>query len=494
MFRHRQRFPNNQLTIKLTASALVQHALVHALAFHALVHAPVEVRTKLSFLRKIFGKQKIPQGRYTYRGKDKFAGMSLQLRVELSGQGVMVINANNVLQLNNTATAFAYFFMQGQSKQEVVRKIRRMYRVNAKDAQADYEKLVYTISTLAQTQKVDPVSFLEIAKEEPFSHQYSAPLRMDMALTFRCQNNCVHCYAGGPHESPELTTEQWKNVIDKLSDIGVFILTFTGGEPTLRDDLPELLLYAQSKGMVTGLISNGRKLKDKAFVETLEKSSLDFVQITLESHKPQVHDGITGAKGSWKETVAGIENAVRSKIYVSTNTTINKQNVADFLTTIDFIKSLGVGAFGCNSLIYSGKAPDASQEFALSTEDLNIMLPKIRDKAHMLRLKFLWYTPTQYCDFNPVQLGLGVKSCTAAFVNACIGPNGDVYPCQSYFESLGNILTEPWEKIWGSPLAVKLRSRKYIEEKCKSCDQLQVCGGGCPLELQNKEHQCSQTG
>ena len=321
-------------------------------------------------MKNIFSKQKIPLGRFSYRGKDKFAGMSLQLRVEPSGQGVMVINGNNVLHLNHTATAFAYFFMQGLPKAEAVKKIRRMYRVNSKDAQADYEKLVYTISTLAQTQKVDPISFLEIAKEEPFSYQYSAPLRMDMALTFRCQNDCVHCYAGGPHETPELSTAQWQQVIDKLSDIGVFILTFTGGEPTLREDLPELLLYAQKKGIVTGLISNGRKLKDEEYVKLLEKSGLDFVQITLESHKPQVHDKITGAKGSWKETVAGIKNAAKSQVYVSTNTTLNKQNAADFLTTIDFIKSLDVNAFGCNSLIYTGKAPNASQEFALSTDDL----------------------------------------------------------------------------------------------------------------------------
>lgn len=94
---------------------------------------------------------------------------------------------------------------------------------------------------------------------------------MDLALTFRCQNNCVHCYAGGPHKTSELTTEQWKEVINTLSQIGVFILTFTGGEPTLREDLPELLFYARNKGMVTGLITNGRRLKDKAYVETLEK-------------------------------------------------------------------------------------------------------------------------------------------------------------------------------------------------------------------------------
>jgi radical SAM protein with 4Fe4S-binding SPASM domain len=448
----------------------------------------------MSFLKNVFGKHKIPSGRYTYRGKDKFAGMSLQLRIEPSRQGVMVINANNVLHLNHTATAFTYFFMQGMSKDDVVKKIRRMYRVNADKAKADYEKLVYTVSTLAQTEKIDPITYLEIEKEDPFSHQYSAPLRMDMALTFRCQNDCVHCYAGGPHETPELTSAQWKSVIDKLSDIGVFILTFTGGEPTLREDLPELLLYAQNKGMVTGLISNGRNLKDEDYVKVLEKSGLDFAQITLESHKPQVHDKITGAKGSWKETVAGISNAVKSQIYVSTNTTLNKQNMADFLTTIDFIKSLDVDAFGCNSLIYSGKAPAASQRFALSIEDLNTLLPKIRDKAQLIGLKFLWYTPTQYCQFNPVQLGLGVKSCTAAMINACVGPNGDVYPCQSYFESLGNILNESWQKIWDNPLAVKLRARSYVEEKCKDCSQLQVCGGGCPLELQNREHQCSQTG
>ncbi len=447
----------------------------------------------MSFMKNVFGKQKIPVGRYAYRGKDKFSGMSLQLRVEESRQGVMVINANSVLHLNHTATAFAYFFMQGMPKKEVIKKIRRMYRVNSKDAQADYEKIVYTISTLAQTEKIDPVTFLEIQKEEPFSYQYSAPLRMDVALTFRCQNDCIHCYAGGPHETPELSTDQWKQVIDRLSDIGVFILTFTGGEPTLREDLPELLIYAQNKGMVTGLITNGRKLKDPAYVSTLEKAGLDFVQVTLESHKAEVHDLMTASSGSWKETVAGVRNAVNSQIYVTTNTTLSKHNASKFLDTIDFIKALDVAAFGCNSLIYSGKAEAVSQEFALTIDELTILLPKIRSKAEQLGLKFLWYTPTQYCRFDPVQAGLGVKACTAALINMCVAPNGDVYPCQSYFESLGNILTDTWTNIWNHPTAVKIRSRAYVEKKCKDCPQLQVCGGGCPLELQNGKATCSES-
>ena len=203
---------------------------------------------------------------------------------------------------------------------------------------------------------------------------------------------------------------------------------------------------------------------------------------------------MTAAKGSWKETVAGIKNAVQSQIYVTTNTTLSKYNAPDFLKTVDYIKELNVAAFGCNSLIYSGKANAISQEFALPVEELTELLPKIRDKAHQLGLKFLWYTPTQYCRFDPVQLGLGVKSCTAAMINMCVGPNGDVYPCQSYFESLGNILVDSWEKIWNHPLAVKIRNRAYVEPKCKGCPQLQICGGGCPLELQNEKYICGQTG
>jgi radical SAM protein with 4Fe4S-binding SPASM domain len=437
----------------------------------------------MSLLHKIFRPPKIPEGRYTYRGRDRFAGLALQLRVEPGGKAVMVINANTVLFLNETAAALAYFFMHGTPTEAALKKIRRMYRVDAKTAKRDYEKLIYTVSTLANTEKVCPVSFLDVKTVEPFTRQLSAPLRMDLALTFRCQNNCVHCYAGGPHETIELTTEQWKHVVDRLHQIGVFILTFTGGEPTLREDLPELLLYAQNKGMVTGLVTNGRRLGDNGYVEELEKAGLDFVQVTLESHQSKVHDSMTASKGSWKETVAGIRNVISTRIYVTTNTTLSKHNASEFLGTIDFLKELGVRAFGCNSLIYSGKANAVSEEFTMPLEALNELLPKIRDKAHWLGLKFLWYTPTQYCRLDPVKLGLGIKSCTAANVNMCVGPNGDVYPCQSYFESLGNILKDDWQSIWNHRLAVGIRKREYAEPKCKDCPQLLVCGGGCPLEL-----------
>ncbi len=447
----------------------------------------------LKRVKRIVGRApKVPAGLYGYRGRGKFAGLALQLRVEPDGNGLLVINANTVLYLNETAAAHAYFFMQGMPTEEAVEKVRKIYRVGKEDARKDHERIIYTVSTLAQTEEVCPISYLDVERVEPFSQELSAPVRMDLALTFRCQNNCVHCYAGGPHETPELTTDQWKEVIDRLYNIGVFLVTFTGGEPTLRKDLPELLHYAQEKGIVTGLITNGRRLKDKEYVQGLADAGLDFVQITLESHEPAIHDMITRSKGSWRETVEGIKNVVPTPIYITTNTTLNRHNMDSFLKTIEFLHELGVRVFGCNSLIYSGSAPSIANEFALTTDDLKILLPKILAKARELGMKFMWYTPTQYCQLNPVNLGLGVKSCTAARVNMCVGPEGEVYPCQSYFKSVGNILKDSWKKIWNHPLCVSLRKREYAPEKCVECPELSVCGGGCPLELQSTKYICAE--
>ena len=442
-------------------------------------------------LRALFrGPPKIPSGLFTYRGSGEFTGLALQLRIEPEEEGLLVINANTVLYLNRTAAAHAYFFMRGLSTEGAVGELRRLYRVGVEEARRDHEELIYTISTLAQTEEVCPISYLGVERTEPFSESLSAPVRMDLALTFRCQNNCLHCYAGGPHETPELSTEDWKRVMDKLHEIGVFIYTFTGGEPTLREDLPELLAYAQKAGAVTGLITNGRRLGDEAYVERLVEAGLDFVQITLESHLPEVHDAITQVPESWEETVEGIRRIVPTPIYATTNTTLNKMNADHFLETVQFIYDLGVRAFGCNSLIYSGKAPEVAEEFALSIEELKELLPRILAKARALEMRFNWFTPTQYCVLNPVSLNLGVKSCSACRANMCVGPQGEAYPCQSYFEPLGNILKDDWDSIWNHPLCQEIRNRKYAPEKCRECPELQVCGGGCPLELKEKGYLC----
>jgi len=436
-----------------------------------------------SWLRKTHA----PPGLYYYRGRDKFSRMALQLRVESDGKGVLAINAKTVLYLNETAAAHVYYFTQGMPTEKAAHRIRSTYRVSEDTARKDHERLIYAISTLAQTQEVCPISYLGVEKVEPFSQDLSAPIRMDLALTFRCQNDCLHCYVGGPHKTEEMNTENWKRVLNKMKELGIFIATFTGGEPTLREDLPELIAHAQKIGIVTGLVTNGRRLKDRDFVSILEKAGLDFAQVTLESSNPEIHDQMTESKGSWQETIEGIRNLIPTTIYTTTNTTLTKLNAAGFLETLDFVNSLGVKAFGCNGLIHSGKGPSFAEDNALKPGELKILLAKVQEKASHLSMSFLWYTPTRYCELNPVSLGLGVKSCTASGMNMGIGPTGDVYPCQSYFQSLGKFLETDWKVIWNHPLSKQLRSHEYAPKDCEDCTELPVCGAGCPLEIEDSK-------
>ena len=122
---------------------------------------------------------------------------------------------------------------------------------------------------------------------------------MDLALTYRCQNSCSFCYCDGPRTTPELNTDQWKDIIANLWQIGVPNVLFTGGEPTLRTDLVELILEAEQ--FVTGLVTNGRNLS--MIASELHDASLDYIQVSLEASEPAVHDAMVGANGAWRETV-----------------------------------------------------------------------------------------------------------------------------------------------------------------------------------------------
>jgi radical SAM protein with 4Fe4S-binding SPASM domain len=413
------------------------------------------------------------------------AGLRMHLRLEQDGSGVLVINARRVIFLNKTATEIMHEFMKGKNEDQTVKILLRKYKVNAETARKDYRDTLFTVNSFSKTPDVCPVSYLNVEKIEPFQKELSAPYRMDLAITYRCNNRCIHCYAGGPKQTAELTTEQWKLVIDKLAKLGIPQIVFTGGEPTLREDLTTLIAHCAEMELVSGLVTNGRKLRDKAYLQTLIDAGIDHIQITLEAQDKKIHDQITGTIGSWDETVQGLKNTLESPAYTVTNTTLNQLNVIDIEPTINFLHDLGVKHFACNSLIYSGKAPEIAKDFAIQEASLEPVLAKIRDKARLFGMEFTWYTPTEYCEVNPLQLDLGIKSCSACRISMAIEPDGTVIPCQSYsIAPLGNILKDEWKKIWQHPICLRLRERKYVPEKCYECPSLNICGAGCPLKTE----------
>jgi radical SAM protein with 4Fe4S-binding SPASM domain len=413
----------------------------------------------------------------------------VHLRVDADGSGVLLINANRVLHLNPTAVLMAYLILQKIPHEQALRVIRKTYSVNAAQAQNDLQTFNLQLTELIRPDGACPLHELELETTAPFSARPSAPYRMDLALTYRCNNDCAHCYNVRP-PSPvgrgaggegELSTDEWKRVLDRTWELGIPHIIFTGGEPTLRSDLPELVAYAQAKGQVTGLNTNARRLSDPRFVQQLVDAGLDHVQITVESHDSEIHDHLVCAKGAWKQTIAGLQNVLATRLYVMTNTTLLQENSPSLAATLDFLATQGVPTIGLNALIYSGRGANVGT--GLPESALTPLLEIARTKTEAAGQRLIWYTPTEYCRFDPMQLELGVKGCTAALYNMCVEPNGDVLPCQSYYHSLGNLLTDAWDSIWNHDLSIQLRERHYVAEKCHDCALLAECGGGCPLQV-----------
>jgi radical SAM protein with 4Fe4S-binding SPASM domain len=419
-------------------------------------------------------------GVHSFKRQREGERVHLHLRVDPDKSGLLVINAAQILHLNPTAVYMAWLYLNEIPEKDAIRQVEKAYSVDHTQAITDYNQLVHQIDSVLFPDGACPVCDLNLETRLPFSAQPSAPYRMDLAVTYRCNNNCSHCYNARSRNFPEMDTTSWKRVLEKIWNAGIPHVVFTGGEPTLRDDLPELIAYAGKLGMISGINTNGRRLKDKTFVEALIAAGLDHIQVTLESHDPAIHDRMVAAPGAWHDTTAGIRTILQyPQLYMMTNTTLLQVNSPYLMETMQFIHSLGVPTMGINALIYSGKGLTVNN--GLPEEELPDLLTQAREFTLGSGQRLIWYTPTQYCHFNPVQLDLGVKGCTAALYNMCVEPDGSVLPCQSYYQSLGNILTEPWDSIWNHDLAVSLRTRRDVPDACKMCDLLHECGGGCPL-------------
>ncbi len=402
----------------------------------------------------------------------------IHLRIDEDGSGTLIVNANRIFHFNPTAASMAYLLLNRATEANAVRSLKKRFAISAEHARQDYAQFANQLEGLISPDAC-PICDLELEVTPPFTARPSAPYRMDLALTYRCNNNCAHCYNARPRNYPELSTQDWFNVLDQLWEIGIPHIVFTGGEPTLRSDLPDLIRHAEANGQITGLNTNGRALKDPAYVQQLTAAGLDHVQITFESHVPEIHDRMVRSKGAWNETLEGLKNALVSRLYVMTNTTMLQDNAVYIPDTLEFLGNLGLKTIGLNALIYSGRGKSVGT--GLPEASLTPLLARAREITEKFNQRLIWYTPTQYCHFDPMDLSLGVKGCTAALYNMCIEPDGAVIPCQSYYESLGSFLEKDWKQIWNHDLAVSLRERKLAPDKCFDCSLFGDCGGGCPL-------------
>ncbi|MCJ7715769.1 MAG: hypothetical protein MUO54_04520, partial [Anaerolineales bacterium] len=224
----------------------------------------------------------IPAGIYHYQSPPNSESQyRLHLRVDSSGKGLLILNASTILHLNQSATEYVYHLIKNTGIEEVAQLIASRYHINRSDARLDFIELKQKIQTLLDIPDLDPVSFLDISREDPYSGASAAPYRLDCAITYQLPDNRNPDLAPVKRVDRELTTEEWEKIIDRAWQAGIPHLIFTGGEPTIREDLIDLIAHAEKNGQVTGLLTDGYKLIDQSYRSEILLSGLDHLLFLL---------------------------------------------------------------------------------------------------------------------------------------------------------------------------------------------------------------------
>ena len=399
--------------------------------------------------------------------------------------GLFILRPNRVHHLNKTATAMlSKLYANGSAPDvdAVVRDVAAEYHADPERVRGDLYQLLATIAALLR----GDVCGAPLVRETAFgAHKRDLPVLSEIALTYRCQNKCVFCYAESPNRGQqvrEMTTAEVKSVIDRIFDEAHCpTVSFTGGEPTLRDDLPELVSYAKAKGMRVNLITNGLRCADPQYVSTLKTAGLDSAQVSLEGPTAAIHDSIVRHVGAFIQTARAVHELRAVGIHTHTNTTICGSNRDHLLSLVDYIADeLKSEYFSMNVVISTGTALKHGEE-DVTYSKIGPIIEQVQRRAREKGVKLVWYSPTPYCLFNPVTHGLDSKSCACADGLLSVAPDGEVLPCSSFESGLGNLLRRPFAEVWGGPQARYWRDKHFLPPACHACSMSHICCGACPL-------------
>jgi pyruvate-formate lyase-activating enzyme len=359
----------------------------------------------------IFHFQSPPEASQQYR---------LHLRIDPDGEGTLIINAKTVLHLNQTATEYAFLLVHSTPLEEAAKNIKARYQVSIQEATKDYSDFSERIHTLVHTPDLAPDIYLDFERVDPYSQEMSAPYRLDCALTYKtsCTNKKV---APTDRVKRELTTEEWMSILEKAWTAGIPHVVFTGGEPTLRPDLPELINKAEELGQVSGLITCGDRLSEPKYLHQLLQAGLDHIMIVLDTTDDQA--------------LESLRDILVEDIFVNVHLTVTKKNAPNLPQIIDALAEKGV------------------KSFSLSVDDIaqKEKLLSIRNFIASKGLSLVWDLPVPYSQMHPLALELQEHNHPTNGAGKAwlyVEPDGDVLPEQGENHVLGNFLSDTWETIW----------------------------------------------
>lgn len=319
-------------------------------------------------------------------------------------------------------------------------------------------------------------------------------------ITRRCNLKCVHCYAHAKdiEFDNELSTDDGKRIIDDLSAFGAPVILFSGGEPLVRKDLPELADYAVSKGMRAVISTNGT-LITAGIAKTLKEIGLSYVGISLDGMKA-IHDKFRGINGSFEKALDGIRNCQNAGIKVGLRFTVNKQNVVDVPKVFDLLEEMEVPRVCFYHLVYTGRGSELIDEDLTHEESrkvVDLIMDRTRDlhdrgkpkevltvdnhaDGPYLYMRMLREDPERAKEVLEL-LNMNEGNSSGHGIG-CISWDGEVYADQFWrHKSYGNVKDRPFSEIWTDPedkLLLQLKEKKkHVKGRCATCKWLDICAG-----------------
>jgi len=304
-----------------------------------------------------------------------------------------------------------------------------------------------------------------------------APNSIVWDVTSRCNLKCKHCYVEAESKkTEEPSTEEAKAIIDQLKKAKVFTLSFSGGEPLLRDDLFELLEYA-TKSLVVDVASNGL-LIDEDIANQLKSTGIAYMQLSFDGLE-DAHDYLRGRKGAFNRLMETIEILKRVGLRFGVTSVIYRKNVHEIKEMIELAEKLGAFTIRFYRLIYTGRGKELTSLDLTSSEYKKALQEVYSHKGKISAVADEAFGFLLHGRENPHQ-GVG---CQAGRTIAGIKANGQVVPCPMFSDPVfycGKVPDEDFTDIWvNSPVLSQFRTLDNIHGKCHVCRYLYQCGGGC---------------
>lgn len=310
------------------------------------------------------------------------------------------------------------------------------------------------------------------------SHTYTLRL-LFWESTIRCNLACVHCRRLDTHEADdELTTDEFKRVLDSAATLGRPIIVFSGGEPLLRDDWEALAAYAAALGLGTALATNGTMI-DGDLAGRIAAAGFHRVSVSLDGADAETHDLFRGVSGSFGRALDGIRALRANSVQVQINCTIAAHNVHQIEAIYALAERLGAVALHVFLLVPVGCGLQIAETHQLEPPRYEHVLRWACDRqGGPLELKA---TCAPHYYRIAAQAGLDVsrsRGCLCGLSVVFVSHTGVVFPCGYLPVDCGSVREQPLADIWrGSKVFADLRDFSRLEGKCGACQYKDICGG-----------------